>query len=228
VLVLLTGCSGGLRSDAPAVQTYYLRAGSSPAAPAPGATGARGDGAQGGAAAAQDGGRGGAAQAPAAATLQVMRPLPAPGLASDAIVVVQPDRRLDVFAASRWPAPLPDVVESLVLEKLRSRGDFATVVDARSAFPAEWLLQVRIRRFDAEYASAGRAPRAVVALDATLGRRADREIVASFTVEGGAQAADNRLGAVVAAMEQAAGTALDALAARSAETVRTSRGPLPP
>lgn len=225
-LASLAGCSGGLRSDAPAVQTYYLRVAS--AMPAPSSAPAQGSGGSGGSAAAPGSGGSASARATSAGSLQVIRPQFAPGLASDAIVVVQPDRRLDTFAASRWPAPLPDVVESLVMETLRSRSEFATVVDSRSAFPADWLLQVRIRRFEAEYASAGGVPRAVVALDCTLGRRSDREIVASFTAEGAAQAADNRLGAVVAALEQAAGMALDVIAARSAETVRTSRGPLPP
>lgn len=196
----LAGCSNVLRSDAPAVQAYYLRA--APAAPAAGT--------------------------PAAGSLQVSRPLPGPGLGSDAIVVVQPDRRLDSYSASRWAAPLPDVVESLALETFRGRGELATVVDSRSAFPAEWLLQVRIRRFDAEYASTGAAPRVVVALDCTLGRRADREVVAAFSAEGSAQASDNRLGAVVAAFESAANAALADVAARTAGTVRTSRGPSPP
>jgi cholesterol transport system auxiliary component len=199
--LVLAGCAGGLRSDAPAVQTYFLRVVPPRAAPAP---------------------------TPAAGSLQVARPLPAPGLAGDAIVVVQPDRRIDAYAASRWAGSLPDLVESLAVETFRSRGEIATVVDSRSAFPAEWLLQVRIRRFDAQYTSAGGAPRVVVALDCTLGRRVDRDIVATFAAEGSAQASDNRLGAVVAAFEQAANEALAAMAARSAETVRTSTAPLPP
>ena len=72
---LAAACSGGLRSNAPAQQTYILRA-RAPQTPA-------------------------AAQ-PALASLQIARPYPAPGLESEHIVIVQPDHRMGYLAASAW------------------------------------------------------------------------------------------------------------------------------
>src|SRR5688572_24280819 len=104
---MVTGCSLGLQSDAPAVQTYVLRA-----APIKLDTPIRG-----------------------AASVRLARPLPAPGLESDRIVLVQADHRLSHFAASRWVGPVPEVVESLAVEALRGSGAWRTVHDSRTSFP---------------------------------------------------------------------------------------------
>jgi ABC-type uncharacterized transport system auxiliary subunit len=72
----------------------------------------------------------------------------------------------------------------------------------------------------------------VVALDGTLGRRADRGVVATFVAETGQDAASNRMGAVVAAFDAALQAALRDVASRSIESVeadlRTSRSPSTP
>jgi ABC-type uncharacterized transport system auxiliary subunit len=61
-----------------------------------------------------------------------------------------------------------------------------------------------------------------VVLDCILGKREGREVIASFLVEGTAQASTNRMSAVVPAFESAANTALDSVAAKAAEAVRGS------
>src|SRR5260221_10027339 len=48
-------------------------------------------------------------------TLQVLRPLAAPGLDSERIALVRNVSQLDYYAASRWPAPLPEVLQSLAV-----------------------------------------------------------------------------------------------------------------
>ncbi len=57
---------------------------------------------------------------PATASLHVNRPMAAPGLDSDHIVLVQPDHKMSYYVASRWPADLPSVVESLAVDTLRT------------------------------------------------------------------------------------------------------------
>jgi cholesterol transport system auxiliary component len=192
---LAAACSGGLRSNAPAQQTYILRA------HAPQTQ---------------------AAAQPALASLQVALPFPAPGLASERIVIVQPDHRMGHLAASEWAAQLPFIVEALAVERLRATGDWAAVIDSESAFSSEYFLQITIRRFEAEYTSDA-APTAQVAFDCALGRRADRVLLASFTAQGAAVASANRVGAIVAAFEEAANTALSELAADSAAAVKSSQ-----
>ena len=50
-----------------------------------------------------------------------------------------------------------------------------------------------LRRFEADYTTGGGAPTIFVALDCTLGRHRDRELLASFTAQGSAVAAEDRL-----------------------------------
>ena len=159
------------------------------------------------------------AQATAAApasSLQVQRVAVAPGYARDEVLLTQPDRRLDVYAASRWPDTLPVVMERLVVDALRQRGAWSVVHDAAAPFAADRLLRVTVRRFDAEYASVGQPPTVRVVMDATLARRGDRTVVSSFTVEAAQAASADRMSAIVAAFEQATGEALDRLAERAA------------
>jgi cholesterol transport system auxiliary component len=120
------------------------------------------------------------------------------------------------------------MVEALTVETLRATGDWSAVEDSRSSFNAEYYLQVTIRRFEADYTEQpDAAPVAQVSLTCELGRRIDRELIASFVVEGAAHASQNRLSAVVAAFEQAAGAALTSAAQQAAAAVRTAQAHSP-
>ena len=121
-LLLLAGCSGLLRSNVPPEQVYYLRARMAATANAH------------------------PANLPA---VRVGRPVPGPGLDSSHIMLLESDRRMSFYTASRWPAVLPEVVEELTVESLRESGSWSDVQSSESSFPAEYLLQIRIRRFDA-------------------------------------------------------------------------------
>lgn len=218
LLVLVAGaaasCTTGLRSSAPAVVSYVLRA--APAgAPSEGVAGASSvPTATPGAA--------------SAASLRVLRPLAGPGLDSDHIALARSDRRLAWYAASRWAAPLPDMLEALAVETFRRAGSWSAVEGSRGIAVPDDLLEIVIRRFEADEAGSAGPPTVRVALDCTLVRREDRMLVASFTVERAVPASENRLGAVVEAFEHAADAALAAVAERAAPSVRTSRVPSPP
>ena len=191
---VVAGCSGGLHSDAPATQVYVLRSAVHPQTPARAAT----------------------------VSLHINRPMADPGLESDHIVLVQPDHKMSYYIASRWPGDLPSVVEALTVDTVRSTGDWTSVQDSGSAFSSDYMLQIVIRRFDADY-SAGTVPEVHVVLDCTVGRRAGREIIGSFIAEGSATAAANRLGDVVGAFEVAANHALADIASHTAQAVQTSQ-----
>lgn len=199
--LLLEAACAGLRSSAPATQTYLLRSANAQTAPVAGE--------------------------PLAPSLRVARPEPAPGLGSEHIVIVQSDHRMSYLAGSQWAAELPRVVEILAVERLRGSGAWQAVSDSEGAFASEYFLQISIRRFEAEYTSDA-APTAYVTLDCALGRRSDRLFVASFTAEGAAPASANRVSAVVAAFEQAANAALSQLAEASAAAVKSSQAPSNP
>jgi cholesterol transport system auxiliary component len=192
----LAGCTGLFHSNARPEQVYYLRATSA----APGA----------------------AAPAPVAASLRLNRPGVNPGLESAQIVLVQSDRRMSFYLASRWAAPTASMVESLAIEKLRASGVWQSVADSTSAFPTDYVLQVTVRRFEADYTGGGTAPDVHVVLDCTVGKREGREVIASFLATGSATATANRRAAVVAAFETAANAAIDSMSAQALDAVRAA------
>jgi cholesterol transport system auxiliary component len=196
-LLAVAACSGVLRSTARTSQVYVLRA-TPQASEAVAAKGTSG-------------------------SVQVARPTAGPGLDSEHIIIVEPDHRMSFYAASRWSADLPVLVEELTVERLRASGAWEAV----NNFSSEYYLQIAIRRFEAEYAGDA-APTARVVLDCQIGRRASRTLVASFSVTGDAAANANRAGAVVSAFEQAANTALTQLVQKSAAAVKNPPAPSTP
>jgi len=184
----LTACSGVFESKLDAPQAYVLRL---PPATAP--------------AAAANGG-----------SVLLQRPQAGPGLDSDRIALLRSDQRFDFYAASRWAAPAPDLIESVMLDALRATGAFSAVFDDAAPYAPVYNLRCGLRRFESDYTSerggaGGRAPTVHVALDCTLGRRRDRQLLASFTAQGSSVAGEDRLSAVVAAFEAATATAMKEL-----------------
>jgi ABC-type uncharacterized transport system auxiliary subunit len=203
----LAGCSGLFQSKAKPDQTYYLRA--------PAARTAATD-AQAGASAAT-------ATAAIPASVRVLRPVAGPGLDTSRIMLVQADHRMNFFSGSRWPATTPEVIEALAVETLRASGAWASVAGSGSPFPSDYLLQIHVQRFEADYGEGAVAPVVHVVLECVVGRREGREVLATFTAAGSAAAAANRLGEVVMAFEQASGVALGALSQQTEQAVRTAK-----
>jgi cholesterol transport system auxiliary component len=171
---LLAGCGSLRESAAPADVVYQLRAVDAPAL-----------------------------SAPIPGELVVLRPLSRPGLDTDRIVVVLPDRQLDAYRGSRWSARAPDLVQSLLLDGLRARNAWRTVLPDRGEFRGRWVLQTEIRDFQAEYAAPGAAPTVRVTLRGELGRSPARQPVVSAVGAGEARAASDRMRDVAAAFEAA-------------------------
>jgi cholesterol transport system auxiliary component len=182
-MLALTACGGVFESKLAAPQAYVLRL---PPVTAP-------------------------AAAANAGSLLIQRPEAGPGLESDRIALLRSDQRFDFYAASRWAAPAPDLIESVMIDALRATGSFSAVFDDTAPFAPRYSLRCALRRFEADYTTGGRAPTVHVALDCTLGRRRDRELLATFTAQGSSVAADDRLNAVVAAFEVATATAMTEL-----------------
>lgn len=186
LLGTLTGCTPSLQSKAPSPDVYQLR--------------------------------------PVLAQASVERPLRLqvltvrvrPGYATDDILRSGPDRRLEIFAASRWPDVLPRMIEGLLVDGLKSAG-LGEVLEPLSAGRADWLLQGVVRRFDVDYSADPRQPRIHVTLDITVMERARREVVLSFTVASVVPASQNRMGAIITAFELASAEALAQIAQRLAD-----------
>jgi cholesterol transport system auxiliary component len=179
----LAACSGVFDSDLAAPQAYVLRL---PPAPTPEPNNQAG-------------------------SVRVQRPDASPGLESERIALLRSGQRFDFYAASRWAAPAPDVLESVIVDTLRGTGSFKAVFDDTAPFSPRYGLRCTLRRFEADYTKGGGAPTVFVALECTLGRSRDRELLASFTAAGSAVAREDRLSEVVVAFESATETAMGEL-----------------
>lgn len=193
----LGACSGVFESKLAAPQAYVLRL---PLATAP-------------------------ATAANAGTLLVQRPEAGPGLDSDRIALLRSEQRFDFYAASRWAAPAPDLIENVMIDALRATGSFSAVFDDSAPFAPRYSLRCALRRFEADYTAEKSVPTVNVALDCTLGRRRDRELLATISAQGSAAARDDRLNAVVAAFEAATATAMSELARDVAEALANEKPP---
>jgi cholesterol transport system auxiliary component len=144
----------------------------------------------------------------------------APGLEGDGIAGRWPDHRVDYIAGARWAGDLAGVLQAALIESFQDSGRLRSVQPDVGRFRATHTLVIQVRRFEADY-TAGGLPVAQVEFAATLGRNADRRVLASFTASAGVSAEANRQSAVVAALDAAfaqvsaevAGRSLDALAA---------------
>jgi cholesterol transport system auxiliary component len=183
VSLTLSACSGVFESDMAAPQSYVLRL---PPAPLPEPNNEAG-------------------------SVRVQRPDASPGLESERIALLRTEQRFDFYAASRWAAPAPDVLESVIVDTLRGTGSFRAVFDDSAPFPPRYGLRCMLRRFEADYTKGGGAPTVFVTLDCTIGRNRDRALLASFTAAGSAAAREDRLNAVVAAFESATQAAMGEL-----------------
>jgi len=196
-VLVLAGCGSFFESSQPATQAYVLRL--PPRTPP--------------------------ADITAGGSLRVQRPEAGPGLDSDRIALLRSDRRFDFYSATRWTAPAPDVMESVLVERLRSSGQFGAVYDDSAPYAPVYNLRCGLSRFEADYTAGGRTPTIQVVLDCTLGRHRDRTLLANFTARGSMAAADDRTGAVVAAFESATAAALGELETATAAALAAEKPP---
>ena len=154
--------------------------------------------------------------------LTVVRPVARPGLDTDRIAVLYPDRRLEYFAGSRWGATTDVVVQALLVESLRNAGGLRNVQSDTASFGADYVLQSELSHFQAQYRESGGAPEVRVELVVTIGRTTQRRPLTSFTATGRAQADANTLAAVVAAFEQAYAQAARTVVERTAAAIQAA------
>ncbi len=147
-------------------------------------------------------------------SLEVLLPTAAPGLDGDGIAVLRAGQRLDYYSGARWAASVPQMLQTLSVEALRQQRRFALVESDTTPFAADWVLELQLTHFEADYTGAG-APTVRVGLVCTLGRRSGRRAVMTLSIDTQASASADRMQAVVAAFQSAASEALRQIAAVS-------------
>jgi ABC-type uncharacterized transport system auxiliary subunit len=163
-----------------------------------------------------------ASGAPAAiipADLTVLKPRLRPGLESDRIAVLYPDRHLDYFAGARWSGPLAEVLQDLAVQEFRVHANLRSVSGDASVFASAYWLEIEVTEFQAEYASAAAAPTVRVHFLARLGGAGDRRILGQFEANAQQPAVENRLSAIVDAYARAADAAWGEIVAHADETL---------
>lgn len=151
--------------------------------------------------------------APIPVDLAVLRPKLRPGLETDRIAVLYPDRRLNYFAGARWSGPLGEVLQDLAVQEFHARANLRTVSGDASVFASAYWLEIEVTDFQAEYTSATAAPTVRVQLRARIGTSGDRRIVGELAASAQQPAAENRLTAIVDAYARAADAALSQIVA---------------
>jgi cholesterol transport system auxiliary component len=171
----LTGCSGSLfESDLPAPTRYVI------AAPPP-ATSAT-------------------TSAASDMDIAIGRPDVAPGLDSERIAVRR-GHELDYYRGALWGGTVLETVQAFLVGALQDQQRFRSVAPEQARIAGHYLLDIEVRDFQAEYASAGALPVARVTLVCRLIRIVDRKMVDTISVTGTQRASENRLTAVAAAFE---------------------------
>lgn len=146
------------------------------------------------------------------------RPDLAPGLDSERIAVLQ-GRQLDYYRGAQWGGRMTEVVQTLLVDSFEDQQLFRSVTSEQSRVAGQYVLDVSVRDFQAEYANSNEAPTAHVTILGRLIRVTDRQLVETFAATAQSRASDNRMTAVAAAFETAAHKVVLELAQKTAAAV---------
>jgi cholesterol transport system auxiliary component len=161
----------------------------------------------------------GTAKVAYALQLSVATPTAAPGLDTARIAVLRNTNQLDYYFGARWGGTAPEVAQAFLIALLQSQQGFKGVVAENVRVDADYLLELELRDFQAEYASEHANPVAHLTLTGTLINIKSRKPVATVTGTAKATAKDNRLGAVITAFQSAAQQASASLSEQLTESL---------
>jgi len=149
--------------------------------------------------------------------LAVALPTALPGLDTDRIAVLRDGNHLDYYYGARWGGSAPQVTQAFMVALLQSQQGFRNVVAENARIDADYLLEISIVDFQAEYAGSA-APVVRVTLVANLINIKQRKSSPAIRVTAAIPARDNKLGAVVAAFQ----TAMQQTAVKMSEQLVTA------
>lgn len=134
--------------------------------------------------------------------ISIGRPDFAPGLDTERIAVLK-GRQLDYYRGARWGARTVEVVQSVLVGTINDQNLFRSVTAEQARVANDYILDVEVRNFEADYAS-GSIPEAHVMIIGRLIRIVDRKLVTTVSGESRVRATEERMTAVAAAFEAAA------------------------
>jgi cholesterol transport system auxiliary component len=152
------------------------------------------------------------------ADLSIGRPDLAPGLDTERIAVLK-GRQLDYYRGAQWGGRMTEVVQTLLVDSFQDQQLFRSVTAEQSRVASQYVLDISVRDFQAEYAGDNSAPTVHVTILGRLIRVVDRQLVDTFAATAQTRASDNRLGPVAAAFEDAAHKVVLELAQKTATVI---------
>ena len=113
------------------------------------------------------------------------------------------------IAAARWASPAETMFNEALEQAFERNARVVTLVTRREMRSSTLMLDVDVNAFEARYeAGQGAAPTAVVSIDARLIRYPERNVVGHRVIEVKRPASENRVGAIVSALDAATNDAL--------------------
>ncbi|MBS0614341.1 MAG: membrane integrity-associated transporter subunit PqiC [Proteobacteria bacterium] len=172
---LLAGCTGSLfQSKLPATATYQLAVRGLAAAPA----------------------------GPALPVdLAVLKPRMEPGLETERIAALYPDRRLEFYAGAQWSGVLDDVLQALTVQAFARQANLRSVSGESTRFYNTHWLELNVEDFQAEYRTPGAPPVIKVRISARLGSTSDHVGQWHCEVQAERAASADRMSAIIEAFE---------------------------
>jgi cholesterol transport system auxiliary component len=152
--------------------------------------------------------------------LAIDLPEAAQNLDSDRIAISRSTNTQDYFANAAWQDQLPAIIQGNVVRAFEASGRVDQVVRDTEGIRTDYLLKIDIRDFEARYDQPDSAPTAVVALQAILVDRKDRNLASHMSIKQESVATQNSVDASVEAMDRALGAAI-------ADIVRWTMATLP-
>lgn len=125
------------------------------------------------------------------------------------------------IAGARWATPARTMFAENLRQSFGRGARVVSLIDRSEMRSTNLLLHVDVSAFEVRYENGrGAAPVAVVSFDAKIVRYPDRSVVAQRTFEARQPASDNRVGAIVQALDAANGQAVGELVSWSDASAR--------
>lgn len=166
---------------------------------------------------------GGSTAAKFTASLSIATPTATPGLDTDRIALVRDGTQLDFYRSVRWGGTAPRVAQTFLLALLQDAAGFAQVTAEQARVDSDYLLDLELRDFQAEYRGAAAAPTVHVTLVANLVRVQTRKSLGLLQATATVPATTNTMTAVVTAFQQAAQQTSESLARQLREALSNER-----
>ena len=154
--------------------------------------------------------------------LSIGRPDVAPGLDTERVAVLR-GRQLDYFRAAQWGGSVVEIVQALLVSSFQDQQLFRSVTSEQARVSSDYMLDVEVRDFQAEYTDGNTAPSVHVTLVGRIIRIADRELVDTILATAQRPASENRMSTVAAAFEAAAQQVALELAKKAAAAIASDK-----